>query len=399
MATLSTLLTRSLLAAVLAVFGLFVVAPDASAQGISTKAKQAILLDAASGTVLFEKNADALMAPASMSKLMTIAVVFDALRAGEISLDDMFHISEYAWRTGGASSGGSTMFAELDSQIRLEDLLRGVIVQSGNDASIAIGENMAGSEDAYALRMTEFGRDIGLEKSVFMNTTGLYHPDHLMTARELALLARYIITEFPELYKIYSETEFTWNDIRQFNRNPLLAMSIGADGLKTGYIKEAGFGLVGSAVQNDQRLIVVINGLDNRKIRGPEARKLLTWGFRSFTSNPLFAAGETVGHATVFGGEVRRVPLDGGADGVSVLRPRGDRGRLRARIVYDGPLIPPIMAGDRVAKLRVFSGDAMIMERPLYAAADVGRGPLHRRAYDALFELAAGLWYGDNALE
>lgn len=365
----------------------------AGAQSIDTIAKQAILVDANTNTVLFEKEADAPMYPASMSKLMTMAVLFDALGRGEVSLDDEFYVSEYAWRTGGAASGGSTMFAELNDTIRVEDLMRGVIVQSGNDASIVIAENMAGTEGAFAERMTQFGRTIGLENSRFLNATGLHDPDHVMTARDLARLAIHVIESYPDYYPIYSEEEFTWNGIRQFNRNPLLKMGIGADGLKTGYTKEAGYGLVGSAVQGDQRLVVVLNGLERLNQRGPEARKLLTWGFRAFESVALFDADEEVGRATVYGGDLRRLPLDGGGKPVTMLRPRGDAGRLRANIVYDGPLIPPIARGDRVATLQVESDDTVIVEAPLYAAVDVGRGPLWRRALDSAYELVAGLWY------
>lgn len=368
----------------------------ARAQTVDTKAEYAILIDAATNTVLFEKNADELMAPASMSKLMAMEVLFDAIAKGEVSLNDKFFISEDAWRRGGSSSGGSTMFADLNSEISVENLIRGVIVQSGNDASIAIAENMSGTEASFAARMTARAREIGLERSTFQNSTGLADPDHLMTARELAKLARHIIYTYPEFYKIYSEKEFTWNEIRQFNRNPLLSMSIGADGLKTGFINESGYGLTGSAVQVDQRLIVVVNGLKTRRERGPEARKLLTWGFRSFDSVRLFDADTEVGKATVFGGAIRRLPLNGGGRAVTMLRPRGDRGRLRANVVYEGPLVAPIKAGDDVATLVVESDDKVIMEAPLYAAVDVPVGPLHRRAYDALYELAVGSWFRED---
>lgn len=365
----------------------------AFAQTISTAAKHAILIDAGTNSVLFQKEADDPIPPASISKLMTMAVLFDAIKAGEVSLDDEFFISEDAWRRGGANSGGSTMFAKLNDTIRVEDLMRGVIVQSGNDASIAIAENMAGVEASFAGRMTEFAREIGLKTSTFMNATGLPDEGHVMTAREMAILAKHLIEEYPDFYPIYSETEFEWNGINQFNRNPLLRMSIGADGLKTGFTQESGYSLVGSAVQNGQRLIVVVTGLPTRQARANEARKLLTWGFRSFDSVTLFGADETVGHATVFGGSIRRLPLDGDGE-VQMLRPRGDRGRLRGRIVYRGPLMAPIDAGTPVATLQVESDERLILETPLYASVDVPIGPLHRRAMDALYELGAGFIFG-----
>ena len=363
----------------------------AHAQAITTSAEYAILIDADTNTVLFEKNADELMAPASMSKLMTMAVVFDALKKGEISLEDELHVSERAWREGGATSGGSSMFAKLNDSIKVSDLIRGVIVQSGNDASIVFAEGLAGSEEAFADRMTRFARQIGLEKSTFTNATGLPDPEHRMTARELAELADYIINQFPDLYAVYSEPEFTWNGIRQFNRNPALRMNIGADGLKTGYTEESGYGLVASAVQDGQRLILVVNGLDSAKERAEEARKLLTWGFRSFDQVTLFEPGEAVGAASVFGGTTGRVNLRG--DGaVKMLKPRGEIENMEARIVYTGPVMAPVAEGDRIGVLRVSSGDRLLLESPLFAAHDVPRGPIHRRAMDALWELAANAW-------
>jgi D-alanyl-D-alanine carboxypeptidase (penicillin-binding protein 5/6) len=362
----------------------------AAAQSFTTLAAQAILVDADSGTVLFEKAADEPMAPASMAKLMTAEVIFNEIRQGRLSLDSEFVISENAWRKGGSASGGSSMFAQLNSRIKLSDLLRGIIVQSGNDACIAVAEGIAGSEENFARMMTERARALGLTKSAFKNATGLGHPDQKVTARELAKLGLHIIETYPEHYGIYSEREFTWNRIRQQNRNPLLTMDVGADGMKTGNIDESGFGLVGSAVQNGQRLIVVVNGLKTARDRANESRKLLDWGFRAFEPRLLFDKGEVVGAASVFGGDRGAVPLVAKKP-VRLLMPRGSAGdRITARIVYNGPVAAPVRQGTEVGRLRVTRGDVQALDLPLYAGADIGTGTLSQRAVDGLFELGTG---------
>lgn len=356
------------------------------AQTIDTKAPYAILIDAETGTVLFEKNADEAVPPASLSKLMTMEVVFNALKEGRLSPSDKFFVSENAWRKGGANSGGSTMFAELGSEITLENLIKGVIIQSGNDACIIIAEGMAGSEEGFADLMNRRAQQLGLNASYFLNSTGLPDPNHVMSARDLAFLSRHIIQTYPDYYKIYAEREFEWNGINQQNRNPLLRSVTGADGLKTGYTSEAGFSLVGSAVRADLRLIVVVTGLERRRDREEEARKLLEWGFRSFQQVTLFNAGDEVGTARVYGGETWTVPLTG--DGaVQILLPRVAQRKFRARISYMGPVIPPIAEGDRIASLDVTTEDGISLSVPLYAATDVEEGPLHRRALDAAWNL------------
>ena len=243
-----------------------------------TTAPNAILIDAKSGNVFFEKNADQVVQPASMSKLMTMILVFEALKAGDITEDQEFLISENAWRRGGTSSGGSTMYANVNTNVRLIDLMHGAMIQSANDACIAMAEGIAGSEEEFASRMTKRGKELGLQNSVFQNATGLPKPENLMSVRDLTILARYIISEFPQYYKIYADREFTWNNITQKNRNPLLLDYPGADGMKTGYIKDAGYGLVGSAVRDGRRLILVVAGLTSIKERKEEAQKLLDWG-------------------------------------------------------------------------------------------------------------------------
>jgi D-alanyl-D-alanine carboxypeptidase (penicillin-binding protein 5/6) len=281
------------------------------------------------------------------------------------------------------------MFAVVNSRIKLFDLLQGIIVQSGNDAAIALAEAVAGDEATFGRVMTERVRALGLTKSTFRNATGMADPQQRVTARELALLADHIIKTYPELYRIFGQREFTWNKIRQQNRNPLLTMDIGADGLKTGNIDESGFGLVGSAVQNGQRLIVVVNGLKTARERANEARKLLEWGFRAFERRQLFADGEIVGEASVYGGEKGRVALRCKGP-VSLLMPRGGTERLAARIVYRGPLPVPVVEGAEVARLVVTRGEVKTLDIPLYAAETVQAGSLQSRALDALFEAATG---------
>ena len=300
--------------------------------GFDGDAPTAILIEATSGSVLFEKNADELRAPSSMMKLMTAEVVFNAIKKGDVKLTDEYRISENAWRRGGAPAGGSTMFAVLNSKISVDDLLHGAIIQSGNDACIALAEGIAGNERTFASDfMTKRARELGLTKSTFGNSNGLPDPGNKMTVRELSKLARYVIQTYPEFYKLFGEKEFTWNKIRQPNRNPLLNSLNGADGLKTGYTKEGGYGMVGSAVQNDTRLIVVINGLEDPDDRATEAKKMLEWGFRNFEARTLFAADQPVGYAKVFGGDSRSVqarkPGADQGDGAEERQREADRAR------------------------------------------------------------------------
>jgi D-alanyl-D-alanine carboxypeptidase (penicillin-binding protein 5/6) len=371
--------------------GVMLAPPPAHAQGFQTSAPQAILVDEGSGTVLFEKAADELMAPASMAKIMTSELLFNEIKQGRLTLDSEFPISENAWRRGGGPSGGSSMFAQVGSRIKLGDLLRGIIVQSGNDASIAVAEGLAGSEENFARMMTARARELGLTNSTFRNSTGFGHPDQKVTARDLARLTIHVIETYPDLYKMFGEEEFTWNRIRQRNRNPLLTMGIGADGVKTGNIDESGFGLVGSAVQNGQRLIVVVNGLKNSRDRANESRKLLDWGFRAFEPRQLFAVGEPVGGVRVFGGSRRSLPVVAKKP-ISVLVPRGANERISAKILYTGPITAPVKEGTQVARLRISRGDIQALDIPLYAAEDVGVGSLPQRALDGALELGGGLF-------
>lgn len=360
-----------------------------SAQLFETKANQAHMIDAETGTVLFTKDANGQFPPASLAKLMTMEVVFNAIKSGRLTLDSTFSVSENAWRTGGAVSGGSTMFAELGSTIRLEDLILGVIVQSANDGCIIIAEGMAGSEENFARLMTERAREIGLEKSVFKNATGLPAEGQVVTAYELVKLAQHLWRTYPEFYKYYGQTEFTWNKIKQRNRNPLLKMDIGADGLKTGYTEASGYAIVGSVNRRDKRLFVALSGMSSPKVRAEEARKILDWGVRAFERIPLFADDEIVGEAKVYGGEKSGVALKAEKP-ISIFVPITNRDRLKARIVYQGPVMAPVEAGTEIGHLRVWIGDTLSQETPLFAAEDIDTGPLHKRALDALEELMVG---------
>jgi D-alanyl-D-alanine carboxypeptidase (penicillin-binding protein 5/6) len=363
----------------------------AAAQTIDTTADVAILIDVGTDTILLEKNADRLVPPASMAKLMTQEVVFHEIAAGRLTLEQDLRVSEFAWRTGGAPSGTSTMFAALNSRVPVRELLRGAIIVSANDACIALAEGISGTEAAFAQLMTRRAREIGLERSTFTNSTGLPDPGLRVTARELARLAIHIQRTYPQFYPWYAEREFRWT-VRQpqLNRNPLLREVPGADGLKTGFTTESGFGLTGSVLRGEQRLVVVVNGLRSERERAEESRKLIEWGFRAFETRRLFAEGETVGDAVVFGGDVARVPLVGRGE-IRALLPRAIAPRdLRAQIVYAGPLRAPISRGREVARLRVFAGQTLAVERPLLAGADVAVGAFHQRAGDAAWELVSG---------
>jgi serine-type D-Ala-D-Ala carboxypeptidase (penicillin-binding protein 5/6) len=354
-------------------------------------APYAILIDYESGTVLFEKNADQLMEPSSMAKLMTVEVVFQAIKEGRLSLDEEFLISENAWRRGGAPSHGSTMYAAIHSKVKVSDLLHGAIIQSGNDACIALAEGMAGSEAAFAELMTKRARELGLTQSTFANPTGLPDPRTHVTAREFAKLAQHLIRTYPDFYRLFGEREFTWNRIRQFNRNPLLTTNIGVDGLKTGFTREAGYGIVASAMQNGLRLIAVTNGFKDLKARGEETRKLLEWGFKGFESRPLFAEGQTIGDARLYGGARGRVPLVANGS-VRLLVPRNSSDRVLARLVYLGPVRAPIEKGQQIGQLKVWRGERVVLEVPLQASEAVGRGNLGQRAFDAATELVINLF-------
>ncbi len=345
---------------------------DYPARASETAAREAILVDFATGQVLFEKDADKRIPPASMSKIMTAYLVYRRLAENRLSPEDAFSVSENAWRKGGAKSGGSTMFLNPGERVKVADLLRGVVVQSGNDACIVLAEGLARDERAFADEMTALGRSIGLKDSQFTNTTGWPDPDHYMTARDLAQLSIRLIRDFPEHYKVYAEREFAYNGIKQGNRNPLLYKDTGVDGIKTGHTAESGYSLTASAVRGDRRLILVVTGLKSMNERGREAERLLEWGFREFNNYALFKAGEKVSDAEVWLGQAAKVPLVIEGD-VTLTLPRAARRDMKVKVAYEGPVPAPIAKGQRLATLTVAVPGRAPVEIPLAAGESVER--------------------------
>ena len=365
-------------------------APATAQESYESMASQAILIDARTGRVLYDKDADTAIPPASMSKMMTMIMVFEALKAGKLTLNQQFTVSEDAWRRGGAVSGGSTMYAEVKSSIRLEDLIKGAVVQSANDACIVIAEAVAGSEPALAERMTKRAHELGAVNATFRNATGLPDPEHRMSVRDLSVLARHIIRNFPDYYKFYSLPEFTWNKITQQNRNPLLKDYPGADGMKTGFTKEAGYGLVGSAERDGRRLIMVIAGLKGIAERRQEAQSLLDWGFRQFRTVDVYAKGDRVGQARVWGGKQRSVPLLV-TQNVRVALSAQEQELAQVKLAYNGPLMAPVEAGKEVGSVRFIVDGITVADVPIVTAAPVEADPsMWSRALDSVFIMIFG---------
>jgi D-alanyl-D-alanine carboxypeptidase (penicillin-binding protein 5/6) len=354
------------------------------ATATETAAKFAILLDFDTGAVLLEKNADEPTAPASMSKLMTLYMVFERLKSGILRLEDTFPVSEKAWRMG-----GSKMFVGVNTRVKLDDLLRGIIVQSGNDACIVVAEGLAQHEAAFADDMTERARDIGLRNSRFANSTGWPDPDHLMSVRDIATISTLIIREFPEFYSLFAEKSFTYNDIKQSNRNPLLYRYDGADGLKTGHTEQSGYGLAASVTKRGRRLILVVNGLDSQKQRAQETERLLDWAFREFDNYALFSTGETVTEADIWLGQEAHVPLVIETD-VNLTLPRKSRRKMEVKVNYNGPVAAPIRAGEQLALLTISAPDEETLQIPLVAGKDVERLEMFGRLSAAFKYLAWG---------
>jgi D-alanyl-D-alanine carboxypeptidase (penicillin-binding protein 5/6) len=360
---------RSLLFAAAFVAG----AAPAFAQTIETQARQAYIVDMKTGTVLFEKNADEVMPPSSMSKMMTVHMLFEKLQKGEVKLTDEFPVSEKSWRIQ-----GSKMFVPLGSRVKVEDLIRGIVIQSGNDACIVVAEALAGSEEAFAEQMTKKGRELGLTKTVFKNASGWPHPEHVTTARELAIIARHTIEQFPEYYKYYAELNYTFNGIKQGNRNPLLYKPLGADGLKTGHTEAAGYGLTASVKRGERRIIMVVNGLPSMKARASETETLIDWAFREWENYSLFKNGETVQQAGVWLGDAKNVALQAGQD-LEVTLPRRARQGMKVTAVFQEPIPAPIQKGQTVGKLVVAAPGVQTRELPLIAGDAVGQlGPAGR---------------------
>jgi D-alanyl-D-alanine carboxypeptidase (penicillin-binding protein 5/6) len=359
--------------------------------GFDVGVPTAILIEAESGSVLYEKNADQLTAPSNMQKLMTAEVVFNELKKGSIKLTDEYRVSEFAWRTGGAPAGNSTMFAALKSQIKVEDLLRGLAVMSGNDSCIILAEGIAGNESAFAEMMTKRARELGLTQATFGNASGIANPNNLMTVREIARLARHIIKNHPEYFPLFSEREFTWNKIRQQNRNPLVNVMTGADGFMSSQTKEGKYGMAATVQQSGLRLIAVINGAEDSDDRMTETKKLLDWGYRNFEARPLFAADQVVGYAKVFGGETSSIGLKSKTP-VRMMVQRSGADKIIARVVYTGPVRAPIEAGQQIGVIKVWRGETVALETPLYAEAAVARGSMTQKALDTAGEMMIGLF-------
>ncbi|NTG48418.1 D-alanyl-D-alanine carboxypeptidase [Agrobacterium rhizogenes] len=373
------------------------VAQQAPPPAFDTKATQAFMIEASTGTILLAKNADQPISPASLAKLMTLDVIFDAIKRGEITLDTEYPVSENAWRTGGAPSRTSTMFAALKSRVRVGDLIQGIAVQQANDSCIVLAEGISISEKEFARRMTARAREIGMPRAVFTNSTGL--PDAndqngggKVSVRELVTLAQDLQQNYPDFYKYLAQPDFTWNKIFQRNRNPLLPLNIGVDGLGLGFADGEGYSIVASIQRDGRRLFLALSGLKTDKERTEESRRVLEWGLSNFKSQRIFADGEVIGNASVYGGAQSTVGLLAKMP-VDVYVPNDNPDRLSARIVYRWPLTAPVAAGYEAGTLRVFSGARLLRELPLYTKDPVAQGTLGRRAFDAFVELTETLLF------
>ncbi len=354
-------------------------------------AKSYVLMDHASGKVLVENNGDERLPPASLTKLMTAYIATLEIRKGKIGEEDLVPVSEHAWRTGGAASGGSTMFLPLNSQVKVDDLLHGIIIQSGNDASIALAEYIAGSEDAFADMMNETAEKLGMKNSHFMNATGLPHPEHYSSAHDMAILARAIINEDAEHYAIYSQKDFFWNNIKQGNRNLLLYRDKTVDGLKTGHTEEAGFCLVASAVREGARMITSVFGTANESARAAETQKLLTYGFRFFETKTFYQRGAELAKAQVWKGATREVKA-GLASDLSLTLPKGQMDKLQASMSLNPQLVAPIKQGDVIGSVQVKLGEEVVHSADLVALEAVEEGGFFRRLWDGIRLFFFGLF-------
>ena len=347
-----------------------VLAGIGSAGAIETQARNAILMDYDTGQYLYVKDHEKMVPPASMSKLMTVNMIFEKLKDGSLSLDDTFTVSERAWKLGGAASGGSTMFLKIGEKVRVEDILKGILIQSGNDACIVAAENLAGSEDDFAEMMNKRARELGLNNSSFANSTGLPRPDQKMSVEDLAKLARHIIKEFPEFYHIFSEKYYTHNNITQGNRNPLLYSMPNADGLKTGHTEEAGFCLTASAKKGERRLIEVMTGMNSNKERSEEAERLMEWGFREFNNYNLLNKGQTIAEIPVVFGSEKQVRLVVPETVKRTLK-KSQAPKIKMTAVYDKPVKAPVAAGDKLGEVRIELDGQEMENLPLVADRNV----------------------------
>lgn len=361
----------------------------ASAQPFESDARQAILIDATNDAVLYTKDPDVVFAPASFAKLMTIAVAFDQMKRGWLSPTAPFKISEHAWRTGGAPAGTTTMFAPVNSEVSVRDLIRGMAIVMANDAAIALAEGIAGSEAKFAERMNALAKEIGMISSIFVNPSGLPGPGQQTTVRDIGKLVSYIVTRFPDKYRVFSEPELDFGGIRQLNRNPLYGHYEGADGLITAAIEGEGHMIAASAVRDGKRLIAILAGLPDDKARVRAASALLDWGFTGYIDRALFEAGDVVAEAAVFGGTQGSVKLVA-QQKVTLPVPKDGNSRIVARVVYRGPITAPVQKGDRVGVLRIWRDNLLQREIQLVADENIAEGSMLQRAFDATYELIAG---------
>ncbi len=357
----------------------------------SIDAKSWVLMDYASGQILTGSNEDARVAPASITKVMTSYVVSAELQHGKIHMDDKVMISEKAWRSGGAGTDGSTSFLQLNSEVSLKDLLYGMIIQSGNDAAIALAEHTAGSEETFAQLMNQYAQQLGMTGTHYVDASGLPNPDHYTTARDIALLSRALIRDFPDEYKVYSIKDFEWNGIKQHNRNTLLWRDSTVDGIKTGHTSEAGFCLATSALRGDQRLIAVVMGAPSEKSRADDNQELLNYGFRFFETHKLYAKEKPLATPEVWKGAIANLPL-GVADDVVVTLPRGRYGDLKANIEVPARLVAPFTKGQKVGTLKVDLDGKTLIDAPLVALADAPEGGFFKRLSDGVW-----MWFKGDA--
>lgn len=363
-----------------------VAAAQAQSSGLVVKAQQAYMIDAETGTVLLSLNENTPFPPASLAKLMTVEMVLDALKGGRVTAETSYPVSEYAWRTGGAPSRTSTMFAALKSSVSVNDLLTGIIVQNANDGCIIVAEGMSGSDAAFAKTMTERAKMLGLTGSTFANSTGLPDPANKTTAKDMVLLAKHIRDTYPDRYSLFTKPDFEWNRIFQRNKNTLLAQDLGIDGLGLGFAEGHGYSAIISAERDGRRIYLTLAGMEDDKTRQEEPRRVVDWGLTAFQKRELFQKDETVGSVSVYGGAASTIDL-AVHETVGILVPLNNPDRLSGRIVYKWPLNAPLEAGYNAATLRIFSGERLLREVPLYTTAPVAEGTLSQNAAGALKEL------------
>ena len=366
---------------------LFLLTPALNAAYIDTDAEVAVVIDGHTGKILFSKNKDKKTYPASMTKIMTTLIIFEKLANETLSLDDKFLVSEKAWR----EREGSSMFVEVDKEIRVEDLLRGIIVQSGNDACIVVAENIAGTEESFAKMMTQKAKDIGMKNTNFTNSTGMYDKENYSTVYDIALLSMYLINEYPQYYHLFAETEFEWSGIKQNNRNSLLYKNMGVDGLKTGHLSKSGYGLAASAVDQNRRVISVVNGFENIQKRTQGSSRLITWAFREFTNLTLFKKDEIVGQVEISGASSKISDVSTSEE-ITITIPKSKKGELTTNILVDNNISAPLNSGDMIGYLEISVPGEKSQSYELYATSDIDRSNVFVRFFNYIVNLILSLF-------